>query len=602
LYDQPITRDLLDAISRLPQDLVEQAKLSPDRAPEVLARLLHDRLYHSLAALKGKDRSELQLDLTNQILKLLATNIGEGGAGAGDEVAAPAEVLRAILAEPTGVLAVPEAPERPKIALSNSELLTNGPNDVSVGPEIRRELASADRVDLLCSFLKWHGLRVIDEPLREFLTRNPDGLRVLTTTYIGATERRALDALSEMGAKIRISYDTGRTRLHAKAWLFHRNSGFSTAYVGSSNLSATAMLDGLEWNVRLSQTDNGPILRKFETAFEQYWSDSQFESYQHGRDAERFDRAIRDERRGKGREDADGTAVLPAIDLTARPHQQEILDDLAAERESGHTRNLVVAATGTGKTVVSALDYRRLAKSMGTSDNRQPSLLFVAHRDEILRQSQATFRLALRDGRFGERLVAGEVPTDGRHVFASIQSLTESRLNDLAPDAYDIVIIDEFHHAAAPSYDRLLKHLRPKVLLGLTATPERTDGKPILHHFDDRIASELRLWRALDQGLLSPFQYFGLHGPDVSFVKWVRGRYDSTALSNVYTADHAFALRVVQEVQQKVTDIKSMKALGFCVDVAHANFMATQFAKAGVHATAISGGTPRTERRHTGAL
>lgn len=283
------------------------------------------------------------------------------------------------------------------------------------------------------------------------------------------------------------------------------------------------------------------------------------------------------------------TAPLLKFDIRPKAHQQEILDELAAERAHGRMRNLVVAATGTGKTVVAALDYKRLR-----SDYER--LLFVAHRKEILEQSLATFQVVVRDGAFGEKLVDGAKPHAWDHVFASIQSLSAERIAEIPPDHFDVVIVDEFHHAAASSYDRLLTHLQPKVLLGLTATPERTDGKSVLHHFGGRIASEIRLWKALDQGLLSPFQYFGLAGPDVSGVKWSGGRYVASELRNVYTADHFFVKRILQELHAKVTDVMSMKALGFCVDIAHAEFMAAEFVKAGIAAAAVSATTKQRER------
>ena len=185
----------------------------------------------------------------------------------------------------------------------------------------------------------------------------------------------------------------------------------------------------------------------------------------------------------------------------------------------------MVAATGTGKTLVAAFDYRRLREHL-----QNPSLLFVAHRREILSQSLNAYRAVLRDGSFGELLVDGQRPEQGRHVFASVQSLAQIDLADIAPDAFDVVVVDEFHHAAAPTYERLLKHLEPRILLGLTATPERTDGRSVLEWFDGRIAVELRLWDALDRGLLSPFQYFGLHdGTDLSRVQWSRRGYDVVA-------------------------------------------------------------------------
>ena len=581
LYDEPLTRGLAEGLAALAEGHALVEALDPHHAPLALAQLLHPRIVQALESLGGEERSVLQLQLANRVLEVIRSEAPQGGANDGDALDAPARRVLAVL-EAVESPAVPRAPQRPSIPLATSDLLVNGPHDKSLGPELRRELASADKVDVLCSFLKWSGLRLIEDELRAFCARRGAGaLRVLTTAYMMATERRALDALEEMGAQVRVSYDTERTRLHAKAWLLHRESGYSTGFVGSSNLSAAAMLDGTEWNVRLSTIDNHAILGKFRATFEQYWQDPTFRPF----DRDEFDEAVQRSRRA-------GLAPFLIVDVEPRAHQREILEDLAGERAAGHTRNLVVAATGSGKTIVAALDYKRLRKELP-----RDRLLFVAHRREILDQSLATFRVVLRDGAFGERFVAGDRPDKWSHVFASVQSLSEKELDAIAPDYFDVVIIDEFHHAAAPTYGRLLERLRPRVLLGLTATPERTDGQSVLGWFDGRVASELRLWKALDQGLLSPFQYFGVGGaPDVSGVRWSRGRYDATALSNVYTADHVFALRVLQEVAQKVGDVSRMRALGFCVDVAHANFMAARFSAAGIASVAVSAETPAKER------
>jgi superfamily II DNA or RNA helicase/HKD family nuclease len=581
LYDQPLTRELDNLLARLGGDRGLTSDLDAHHAPIALTRLLHPRILRALASLDGDERGLRQLMLVNKLLDLLHAEAPKGGVHDGDRIDPPPRQLLAIL-EAVESPGTPTAPNRPSIPLSSSDLLVNGPHDLSLGPELRRELASADRVDVLCSFLKWSGLRLVEDELRAFCSRRGGtALRVLTTAYMMATEARALDALHEMGAQVRVSYDTERTRLHAKAWLLHRDSGFSTAFVGSSNLSAAAMLDGLEWNVRLSQIDNGAILEKFAATFEQYWQDGAFRPFARGE----FDEAVQHSRRAE-------LSPFLIIDVHARPHQEEILEDLAAERANGHMRNLVVSATGTGKTIVAALDYKRLRTQLP-----RDRLLFVAHRREILEQSLTTFQVVLRDGAFGEVLVAGERPDKWIHVFASVQSLNEAKLEAIPPDHFDVLIVDEFHHAAAPTYERLLARLKPRVLLGLTATPERADGQSVLHWFDDRIASELRLWTALDQGLLSPFQYFGIGGaPDVSSVRWSRGRYDSAALSNVYTADHMFALRVVQEVVKKVADVAKMRALGFCVDIAHAEFMARRFNDAGIASAAVSGETGTRER------
>lgn len=576
LYEEALTRDLADAVQPLHEDSYVVDALDAHQAPLVLARLLHAHIARGLTSLEGEDRGAQQLALTNRLLDVLREAAPRSGVVDGDAVVPPPRRLLAILERPAAP-ALPVALPRPSIPLSSSDLLVNGPHDLSFGPELKRELASADRVDVLCSFLKWTGVRLIEDELRAFCARHGGAaLRVLTTVYLNATDVRALEALQEMGAAVRVSYDTQQTRLHAKAWLIHRETGFSTAFVGSSNLSRDALLDGAEWNVRLSQVDNAPILEKFRSTFEQYWMDTGFRPY----DREEFTAAVERAQRKQ-------LAPYLILDIEPRPHQVEILEDLDAERANGHMRNLVVAATGTGKTIVAALDYRRLRKQLP-----RDRLLFVAHRREILQQSLTTFRVALRDGAFGEMLVAGDSPAKWTHVFASVQSLHADRLATLPPDHFDVLIVDEFHHAAAGTYDALLKHLRPQVLLGLTATPERADGRSILHWFDDRIASELRLWKGLDQGLLSPFQYFGVGGaPDVSAVRWTRGRYDVGALSNVYTGDDLFALRVIQETTRKVTDVSTMRALGFCIDIAHAEFMARKFNDAGIQSAAVSGET-----------
>jgi superfamily II DNA or RNA helicase/HKD family nuclease len=598
VYDAPITHEIVARLASHDEPLREIEALDPSESPRALARLVQARMIHALAAFptSREDALERQLDLTNQVLSLLE-GVHASGASAADHLAPPGRRLLAVRTPAVG-LGVPISPPRPEIPLSSSDLLVNGRHDVSLGPEVKREIASADRVDLLCSFLKWSGFRLVEEALADLTRRRPGSLRVLTTAYMSATDRRALDALRDLGAEVRVSYDVTRTRLHAKAWLFHRESGFSTACVGSSNLSAAAMLDGLEWNVRLSEIDNRPILEKFRTTFEQYWDDPEFRPYV----AEEFDQAIDAQR-------AATKQYLFLFDVEPRPHQREILEQLQAERAKGHFKNLVVAATGTGKTVVAALDYKSLSRTAGPESPRpgtgrglgegpRPPLLFVAHRREILEQSRATFEVVVRDPSWhGELHVGDERPVRGQHVFASIQSLSADRIAALAPDAFDVVIVDEFHHAAAESYERLLAHLRPRVLLGLTATPERTDGRSILQYFDGRIASELRLWKALDQQLLSPFQYFGVGGaPGLSAVPWSAGHYDTARVSNLYTADDYFARLVLRETQKRVRDAGAMRALGFCVDIAHATFMARKFTEAGLPSAVVSALTSKTER------
>jgi superfamily II DNA or RNA helicase len=469
--------------------------------------------------------------------------------------------------------------KRPITPLRDTVLMTNARDQPSVGREIAAEIESADRIDVVMAFIRWTGIRELLPALRRHVEAGKP-LRVITTTYTRSTERRALEALAGLGAEVKVSYDESSTRLHAKAWLFERKTGFSTVYIGSSNLSFSAQVTGLEWNVRASQRLNPDVVVGFQRTFATYWADSHFEPF----DSERFADAMAV---------AADDSILTPFAIEPYPFQRQMLERLQVDRRRGHPHNLVVAATGTGKTIIAALDYRNLQTELDRS-----RLLFVAHRTEILEQSQTTFRHVLRDGSFGELWVGGHRPSQWKHVFASIQSLSANDVEAIDPEQFDAVIVDEFHHAAANTYETLLGHLQPKHLLGLTATPERTDGLDILGWFGERISVELRLWDALEQGLLAPFHYFGIHdGTDLSKVTWRRGRgYDVEELTNVYTADDIWTSKVIAAVSDKIGDPKQMRALGFCVSIEHAEFMATCFETAGISALAVTSKTAAKDR------
>lgn len=471
--------------------------------------------------------------------------------------------------------------QRPTTPLREAALLTNAPDEPSLGRELRAELVSADSVDLLCAFVMWPGIRLLEEELRQ-LRAHDVPIRIITSTYTGCTDRRTLDRLvHEFGAQVKVHYETKRTRLHAKAWLFKRNTGFDTGYVGSSNLSSSALLDGVEWNVRISQTATPTLMRKFDATFESYWNDPVFESYDPTRDAVRLDHALA-EAAGKATTEA---LSLSGLQVTPFPHQRVILDQLEAERVlHDRHRNLVVAATGTGKTVVAALDYARLCNA-----GERPSLLFIAHRSEILRQARRTYAEVMNDASFGEFLVDGQRPRGGKHLFASIQSLLRTDLDAVDPAAYDVIVIDEFHHAGAASYRRILTHFAPRELLGLTATPERGDGLDVRDFFDGRTAAEVRLWDALAADLLTPFHYFGVHDVvDLRGVRWIGGRYDREELDSRIKENVDRARHVLRQLEQKITDIEAMKALAFCTSTHHAQFMADYFTAHGVLSLAVT--------------
>ena len=595
LYDHPLSEAEHQSLASQLATLHHLEPLDPAEAPQRLARYLRQLSEIALAALPEAQRQQQQLALVNRIVALLQQQ-APTAIGPGDQLHPSARLLHELRAAP--LLPGQQPIPRPMVPLADGTLLINAPTEPSVGLALQSEVPSADRIDLLCAFIKFSGLRLLQDVLAEHL-RAGRPLRVLTTVYLGATDRRALDWLVENRAQVRVSTDTRRTRLHAKAWLFHRATGTSTAYIGSSNLSSAALLDGLEWNVRLAALETPTMVRKVQDTFEAYWEEGEFDPY----DASAEQRARLDHQLACARGDdpaATGPAPLTWFRLRPYAYQRDMLDQLAAER-SLHARwhNLVVAATGTGKTVLAAFDVARLPLDFPErfAAPGPPRLLLIAHRREILHQARDTFRQVLRDPAFGELSVDGELPSQWRHVFASIQSLDRRDLAEIPADRFDVVIVDEFHHAAAASYGRWLDHLQPRLLLGLTATPERADGLDVLRWFDGRIATELRLWSALDQGLLAPFHYFAVpDSTDLAALEWRRGGYVPAQLSTLYTGDHRRADLILSELERKVAEPRRMRALGFCVSVEHARFMAGRFRAAGLAAEALDGTTPVAER------
>ena len=595
LYEQIISRSLSRDLASVSDDCKAVEKLDPAEAPKALAGYVADAVRQALESIPFQDGEETtqRIALVNRVLDVLSSERADLKEKAVDS---RAEKLLRILAEndPARVTGNTAAKmPRPETPMSASSLFTGAVHEPKMFAELQKEVASADRIDMLVSFIKWSGLRLIIDALRDFAMRGGK-LRVITTSYMGATEVKAIDELAALpNTEIKVSYDTARTRLHAKTYVFFRDTGFTTAYVGSSNLSNAAMSNGLEWNLKLTAMDQPDTLRKINVTFDSYWNSDEFEAYTPDARS-RLAEALKGEKwKGEKR------AFL--FDIRPYPYQQAILDQLRAEREvRGYYRNLVVAATGTGKTVIAALDYRGWRKAHPKEPNR---LLFIAHREEILKQSRAVFQGVLKDADFGELWVGGYRAERPDHLFISVQTLNSRALwKRLPPDYYDYIVVDETHHAAADSYADALESFHPRVLLGLTATPERMDGKSILRFFDHRVAAEIRLPEAIDRKLLCPFQYFGVSDPvDLNEIRWVRGGYDRTELSNIYTISGAVAQRradhVVRCLERYAADMDDVKALGFCVSVQHARFMAEHFERAGIPAMALDSRSGDEERR-----
>ncbi len=582
LYEQIVNNEIHSALDSVPAEQKLQKKIDSAEASGILTGYISEVIRKRLDQLSDNDDISSQIEMVNRIIEVVSDDSEDSRDAM---VTEEAEQLLALLSadDPMVKIGAIKAKDylRPETSVSQSSLFTASVHEPQLFSEIKKEIVSSDRIEILVSFIRWSGLRLIIGELSEFAKRGGE-LRVVTTSYMGATEVKAVDELSKLpNTLVKISYDTKRTRLHAKAYVFYRETGFTTAYIGSSNISNAAMTSGLEWNIKVTAKDMPDALQKISATFESYWNTPRFELY----DKTKKDKLV-NALRGERYSGVDNNREF-IFDINPYPYQQEILDELQAERVvRGHNKNLIVAATGTGKTLVSAFDYRVFCRHNCNKMNR---LLFIVHREEILRQSRDVFRGVLKDPNFGELFVGGSRPAENLdYLFMSVQTMASQKLYELLPeDYYDYIVIDEFHHAAAPTYQCILTHFKPQILLGLTATPERMDGKDILDYFDGRIAAEIRLPEAIDRKLLCPFQYFGVSDDiDLSQIRWTRGGYDKTELSNVYSMNREIAERraghIINSIYKYVADIGLVHGLGFCVSVKHAQFMAEYFNSKGI--------------------
>ncbi|GAA4824167.1 type III restriction-modification system restriction subunit Res [Marinicella pacifica] len=582
LYEQLINKVIELKINRLDVDTfyIDTTPIDKSEASKVLSQYLSQVIQYALNQISGKDSLEQQIKISNRVIKLLSEEIADSDI-VENIITAEANILTAILSKLNADYSDFKSHVKeitPYTRLSYSELFTGNNAGISLESEIKKEILSSDKVSFLVSFIKWTGIRIFEKELTEFTNRGGE-LKIITTSYMGATDLKAIQFLSGLkNTEIKVSYNTSNERLHAKAYLFHRNTGFHTGYIGSSNLSRSALTNGLEWNIKLTTQEVSHLIEKFKKTFETYWEDREFEQFDKEQHSDKLGQALKQERFGS-KSSFNATTLF---DIKPYSYQLEILEKLQTERlVHNRTKNLVVAATGTGKTVISAFDFKQFYRK-----NPEAKLLFVAHRQEILQQALATFQGVLKDNNFGELWVGGLKPERFNHVFASVQTLNNQIDSlHLASDYYDFIIIDEVHHISANSYRPILNHFHPKILFGLTATPERMDGTDILEDFCGVIAAEIRLAEALNRKLLCPFQYFGItDSVDLSNAEWRNGKYMPSELTRIYTENDRRVRDIIDSIDKYQNDIHNTRTLGFCASQEHAQYMAEKFNLAGLNA------------------
>ena len=577
LYEQLINKLIANKIAGLDHEtyFIKKNVIDKHEASKILANYLMNVIHYALSLLNGNIGK--QIEISNKVIKLLADEVNDEDFE-DNLINTQANILTAVLNKiDSGVADFDRYLKEitPYTRLSQSELFTGSNTGISLDSEIRKEILSSNTICFLVSFIKWSGIVIFKKELTEFTERGGK-LKVITTSYMGATDYKAVDFLSKLkNTEIKISYNTESERLHAKAYLFLRETGFHTGYIGSSNMSRSALTNGLEWNLKVTTNEVGHIIDKFIKTFNTYWQDKDFDLFDNSIHAEKLRSALKKER------SYDRHISSFYFDIKPFPFQEEILEKLEVERFiHNRYRNLIVAATGTGKTVISAFDYKRFRR-----ENTSSRLLFVAHRKEILQQAQATFQGVLGDNNFGELWVDGLEPEKYNNVFASVQTLNNQiEALDLSNNFYDYIIIDEVHHIAANSYRPILEKFCPYILLGLTATPERMDNEDILLDFCNTISAEIRLPEALNRKLLCPFQYFGITDSiDLSNVSWQNGKYIPSELSSLYTHNDRRVSEIINNLHKYLNNIEDVRALCFCVTQDHAQYMAEKFSLAGLN-------------------
>ena len=471
---------------------------------------------------------------------------------------------------------------------SRSYLLTGGQGNQLL-PALRRALTKASDIEIAVSFIRSTGLNLIFSDLEAALqsTDRQVRLTLLTSDYMQITDPKALRKLmllAERGADVRVFETGANDSFHLKAYIFVRSvSGeliSADAFVGSSNISAKALTDGLEWNYHLDFPNEGDSLaaQRIEEVRQQFqyllkqpqvkdldfaWIEAYQSRYEQARKVVPIHTAK-----------IDSSEPEPEVPVP-RTHQIEALAALVSTRQRGWQKGLVVLATGMGKTYLAAFDAAQLGA------NR---VLFVAHREEILLQAEESFLAVLPNKRVGhytgkQKQAAAEL------LFASVQTLGQSaHLERFSRDYFDYIVVDEFHHAAASSYQRLLEYFQPRFLLGLTATPDRTDGSDILRLCDHNLVYRRDLFDGITEQQLCPFNYYGIFDSEVDYVQipWRNGRFDPDKLST-QLATRGRARHILKEWRSKA----QKRTLAFCASRRHADYMAEAFRKAGIEAASI---------------
>nr|WP_236884457.1 DEAD/DEAH box helicase family protein [Clostridium baratii] len=457
-----------------------------------------------------------------------------------------------------------------KDIVRNRNCILGGDGDFLVN-KLREAFKKAKKVDIIVAFLMESGVKLLKKDIEEAVKNNCQ-IRILTGNYLGITQPQALYLMKEiLGDNANMAFYKEKNRsFHPKAYIFHYEGGDGEIFVGSSNISNSALTKGIEWNYRLEKSQNEDDFNYFSKSFEELFlnesimlNDEELRRYSKNYKKPKIHNIYSDEEE-------------KVIDIfSPRGAQIEALYELNKLRKDGYEKGIVVAATGIGKTYLSAFDSKGFNK-----------ILFVAHRDEILKQAYDSYKNVRGDKSMGF-FMSGAKECNKDIIFASVQTLgKEDYLNEeyFKNDYFDYIVIDEFHHSVSNNYQRIINYFKPKFLLGITATPERMDNQDVFAVCDYNVAYEIRLPEAINRGDLCPFRYYGVFDETVDYTKipQYKGKFKSEELEKVLMLDKRANL-----ILKHYSKFNSTRALGFCSSKNHAEYMAKYFNDNGVKACAV---------------
>ena len=448
---------------------------------------------------------------------------------------------------------------------------------------MKESFKKAKKIDIIVSFLMESGVKLLEQDLIELKTKNIP-IRILTGNYLNITQPSALYRLKDIfgdSADLRFFNEPNRS-FHAKSYFFEYEDG-ADMYIGSSNLSKSAFTSGVEWNFKLDKLTHQVEYERYHQVFEDLFynhsikiTDAELDFYSKNWKKNKIYQTTPFPNTNFTEVAADEAPSYVTDLYSPRGAQIEALYHLKKTREEGFDKGLVVAATGIGKTYLAAFDSREYQR-----------ILFVAHREEILKQAEKSFKNVRPMSERGF-FIGTQKDTTKDIIFASVQSLGKNdSLKLFQPDYFDYIIVDEFHHAVAQNYQNIIQYFKPKFLLGLTATPERLDSKDVLAICDYNLVYEAPLKKAINQGWLVPFRYYAIFDETVNYetIDYRNGKYQTTQLEEALSI-HKRADLIFSHYKK----YRSTRAMGFCMSKHHAEFMADYFVKHGVSACAVYSG------------